>query len=153
MNLFKRCLAVFLAAILLTATAPFLKAQSPDDWAEVMRIPSGTRIQAETKTNPGEKVKGELRSATTGDLTLVDESGAVRVYQRMDIAKIRVRRSDVAPIAGGAVGAAWGGLVAGISDGGGGQKAAAVVTVAAVGWLIGKGIQKGNWKTIYEAAP
>lgn len=122
-----------------------------------MRVPAGTRVQVEIKLNPSEKFRGELRSATSADVTLVDKSGAVRVYQRMDITRLRMRRSDVAPIAGAIAGAAWGGLAGAISDGGGAEKAAfvavAVALVGGIGWLVGKAIQKGAWKTIYEAAP
>jgi hypothetical protein len=156
-NLLERCPAVFLALLLSTATAPSLNAQSSDDWAQVMRVPSGTRVQVGTTLNPSEKFRGELRSATPSDVTVVDESGAVRVYQRVDIARLRVRRSHVAPIAGAIAGAAWGGLAGAISDGGGAEKAAfvavAVALVGGIGWLVGKAIQKGAWKTIYEAAP
>lgn len=135
---------------LFVAVSASLAGQS-GDWLAVQGLQTGQRIEIRTTADPGRKIRGALRSTTTDRVVLVDKSGAERSYARPQIARVRLRRSDTAPIAGAVAGAAWGGLVAGISDGSAGQRIASIPIVASVGWLIGKGIQKGNWRTIYKA--
>lgn len=142
-----------LATLILLGAGGFAQAQTGADWDRVLELEPERRIEVRTSEGAGTKIRGTLRAVTTDGVTLVDETGAERVYPRSEIVLVRLRRSDTAPVAGAAAGAAWGGLVAGISDSSGGSKAAAIATVAAVGWLIGKAIQRGNWKTVYEAAP
>jgi uncharacterized protein YcfJ len=142
-----------LAALIFLGAGGLAQAQTGADWDRVLELEPGRRIEVRTSEGTGTKLRGTLRAVTANGVTLADQSGAERVYRRSEIVSVRLRRSDTAPVAGAVAGAAWGGLVAGISDGGGGQKAAAVAIVVGAGWLIGKGIQRGNWKIVYERAP
>lgn len=145
--------SVALAVLISLSGGAFAQAQTGGDWGRVLELEPGRRIEVRTSERAGTKIRGTLRAATADGVTLLDQAGAEQVYPRSEIVLVRLRRSNTAPVVGAAAGAVWGGLVASISYGSGGQKAVAVAIVAGVGWLIGKGIQRGNWKTVYEAAP
>lgn len=145
--------SVVLTVLIFPSAGAFAQAQIGGDWGRVLALDPGRRIEVRTSERAGTKIRGTLRAATADGVTLVDQAGAEHVYPRSEIVLVRLRRSNTAPVVGAVSGAAYGGLIALISDGSGGQKAVAVAIVVGCGWLIGKGIQRGNWKTVYEAAP
>ena len=109
-------------------------------------------MEVRTVAEPSQKIRGRLLSTSDDSVFLLEKSVAQRTFMRDEIERLRLRRKDTAPIAGAVAGGTWAALVAGISDGAsGGEKVAAVAVHAVMGWLIGKGVQRGKWRTVYEA--
>lgn len=122
------------------------------EWRRVTQIDINRRVEVTTVAEPNRKFRGRLLSRTDDSVSLFDKSRVQRTFTRDEMERLRLRRKDTAPVVGTVVGAGWGALLVGFSDGGGsGEKAATVAGFAVAGWLIGKGIQRGKWRTVYEA--
>jgi hypothetical protein len=137
--------------ILIFFVVPCLRAQAEADWSRVVALRSGKRIELRTASDLNGKLRARLRSATQEEITVLADSGVERTFARGEIRVVLIRRSNIAPIAGAvtvgvfAAGALWG------SDGGShGERVLGTAGGVGVGWLIGKAIQRGNWKTVYK---
>ena len=146
----RKSLNVLLLGVALTG---IVNAQDDSsEWRRVTQIDINRRVEVRTVAEPSQKIRGRLLSTSDDSVSLLEKSGVQRTFMRDEIERLRLRRKDTAPIAGAVAGGALGALGAGIGGGGGsGENAAGVVVMVAVGWLIGKGVQRGKWRTIYEA--
>jgi hypothetical protein len=87
-----------------------------DPWQRVEALDKGTRVEV-CLTN-GERLRGELRSAESGGITLASGKSGEKAIARSDIQELRLRRSDwKGPLIGAAAGAGGGALLAwGVSE-------------------------------------
>ena len=143
----------FIMLLLGVAFTGIVKAQDDSsEWRRVTQIGINRRVEVRTLAEPSQNIRGRLLSTSDDSVSLLEKSGLPRTFMRDEIERLRLRRKDTAPIIGTAVGAGWASLVVGFSDGGSGrERAASVAGFAAVGWLIGKGVQRGKWRTVYQA--
>ena len=149
----RKSLNVLLLGVALTG---IVNAQDDSsEWRRVTQIDINRRVEVRTVAEPSQKIRGRLLSTSDDSVSLLEKSGVQRTFMRDEIERLRLRRKDTAPIAGAVAGGALAALGTAFNNSikkpSGGEKAAGVVVMVAVGWLIGKGVQRGKWRTIYEA--
>jgi hypothetical protein len=134
-----------LSLAVLLFVVPGLWGQTADDWLQVQTMRAGRRIEVRLVAAPDEKLRGRLVSATSDALTWVDEAGLEKTHAKAEISLVRMRKNDRAPIVGAAAGIAVGALASGTLE----PSWAGVPVFGGAWYLIGRGIQGSNWKTVY----
>lgn len=129
----------------LSLAVPALEAQG-GNWNAVSSTPLGRRVEVKLSADPDARIRGLLLSVDSESITLLDKSGVERTYRASEIESVRLRKTDRAPIIGVVVGGALGAIGSGTLENGW----AMIPLMGGVGWLLGRGIQGGNWETVYE---